>query len=161
MRPRISAAIATAALAAMSTAGAVGPLHAQEEAPMGETLEASFEITGWEETDLVDDGIRIYRTDVTKSLSGDIEGTSEGWLVMTITPSGPAAYVGLEMFDVTIGDRRGTFVLKHDAVATADGQEASWDIVPGTGTGGLTDVSGTARIERHEDGSHTLSLTLE
>lgn len=50
---------------------------------------------------------------------------------MTITPSGPAAYVGFEVFDVNIGERRGSFVLKHDAIVTSDGQEASWVIVPG------------------------------
>lgn len=128
---------------------------------MDATLEASFEITGWEETDLVDDEVRVYRTEVTKRFEGDLEGTSEATLVMTTTPSGPAAYVGLEVLDVTIGERRGTFVLKHDALATDEGQEASWVIVPGTGTGDLADVAGSARIERHDDGSHTLTLELE
>lgn len=129
---------------------------------MGTRLEASFEITGWEETDLVDeDGVRTYRTDVSKSFSGDIEGTSEAWLVMTTTPSGPAAYVGLEVMDVSIGERDGTFVLKHDAVATDEGQTADWTVVPGSGTGDLADIAGTAEIERHDDGSHTLTLILE
>ncbi len=129
---------------------------------MDTTLEASFEITGWEETDLVDDdGVRVYRADVTKSFTGDIEGSSESWLVMTTTPSGPAAYVGLEVLEVSIGERDGTFVLKHDAVATDEGQTADWTVVPGSGTGDLADIAGTAEIERHDDGSHTLTLTLE
>lgn len=128
---------------------------------MATTLEASFDITGWEETDLVDDDVRIYRTDMTKTFAGDIDGTSRGWLVMTTTPSGSAAYVGMEVLDVTIDDRAGTFVLKHDAVAAPEGGEASWDIVPGSGTGDLADVAGTGQIERHEDGSHTFTLTLE
>lgn len=143
-------------------AGAVlKPLHAQEEPSMAKTHESSFEITGWEETDLVDGDVRVYRTDVGKRFSGDIEGTSEAWLVMTITPSGPAAYVGLEVLDVSIGERRGTFVLKHDATATSGGQEASWVVVPGSGTGDLAGIEGTAQIERHEDGSHTFTLNLE
>lgn len=128
---------------------------------MPKTHESSFEITGWEETDLVDGDVRVYRTDVTKRFSGDIEGTSEAWLVMTTAPSGPAAYVGLEVFYVSIGERRGTFVLKHDAIATSDGQEATWVVVPGSGTGELESIEGSALIERHEDGSHTFTLTLE
>lgn len=133
-----------------------------EEPPMSRTLEASFEITAWEETDLVDeDGVRVYRTDVGKSFSGDIEGTSEAWLVMTTTSAGPAAYTGLEVLDVNIGERSGTFVLKHDAVATDDGPDATWVVVPGSGTGDLRDLAGTAEIERHDDGSHTFTLTLE
>lgn len=126
---------------------------------MSTTLEADFEITGWEERDLVEGDVRVYRTDVTKSFSGDIEGTSEGWLVMNTISERPAAYVGLELFDVSIGDLRGTFVLKHDAVTTEDGPEAEWTVVPGSGTGDLSDIAGTAEIERHDDGSHTLTLT--
>jgi hypothetical protein len=127
---------------------------------MAKTHESSFEITNWAETDLVEGDVRVYRTDVSKRFSGDIEGTSEAWLVMTVTPSGPAAYVGLEVFDVSIEGRRGTFVLKHDATATSDGQEASWVVVPGSGTGDLASLEGTAQIERHEDGSHTFILNV-
>lgn len=137
------------------------PEHTHEETPMDTTVEASFEITGWEETDLVDGEVRVYRTDVTKRFSGGLEGTSEAWLVMTTTPSGPAAYVGLEVLEVSIGEREGTFVLKHDALATNDGQEADWRVVPGSGTGDLVGIVGTARIERQDDGSHTFTLTLE
>lgn len=128
---------------------------------MDTTVEASFEITGWDETDLIDGEVRVYRADVTKRYSGGLEGTSESWLVMNTTPSGPAAYVGLEVLDVSIGERDGTFVLKHDAIASDEGQEADWSIVPGSGTGDLVGIAGTARIERHEDGSHTFTLTLE
>lgn len=129
---------------------------------MDTTLEASFEISSWEETDLVDDdGVRVYRADVTKIFTGDIEGTSEAWLVMSTTPTGPAAYVGLEVMTVSIGERDGTLVLKHDAVATDEGQTADWTVVPGSGTGDLADIAGTAQIERHDDGSHTFTLTLE
>lgn len=128
---------------------------------MGTTLEASFEITGWEETDLVEEDVRVYRAEVTKRFSGDLEGTSEAWLVLSTTPSGPAAYVGLEVMDVSIGERDGTFVLKHDALATDEGQQADWSVVPGSGTGDLAGITGTAEIEQHDDGSHTLTLAAE
>lgn len=137
------------------------PQIIRTEKSMDTTVEASFEITGWEETDLVDGDVRVYRADVTKRYSGGLEGRSESWLVMTTSPSGPAAYVGLEVLDVSIGDRDGTFVLKHDALATNEEQEADWRVVPGSGTGDLVGIVGTARIERHDDGSHTFTLTLE
>lgn len=73
---------------------------------MATTYESTFEITSWEETDLVEGDVRVYRTDVEKRFSGDIEGTSEAWLVMTITPSGPAAYVGLEGRRLRVRNRR-------------------------------------------------------
>lgn len=152
---------------AVSACGSNGPGEAaaapggKEEASMSTTLEAGFEITGWEETDLVDGEVRVYRTDVTKTFSGDLEGTSEAWLVMNTTPSGPAAYVGLEVLEVSIGELRGTFVLKHDALTTDEGPQADWTVVPGSGTGDLAGITGTADIERHDDGSHTLTLTVE
>lgn len=159
----------TAVLLALA-AGACGPdgpgeaaavPDGGEEAAVSTTLEAGFEITGWEETDLVDEEVRVYRTEVTKSFSGDLEGTSEAWLVMNTTPAGPAAYVGLEVLNVRIGELQGTFVLKHDAVTTEEGPQADWTVVPGSGTGDLADIAGTADIQRHDDGSHTLTLTVE
>lgn len=151
------------ALLACGSGGSGGDAAAsqREEASMDRTLEAGFEITGWEETDLVEGDVRVYRTEVTKRFSGDVEGTSEAWLVMNTTPSGPAAYVGLEVLDVSIGELDGTFVLKHDALTTEEGPRAEWAVVPGSGTGDLSEIAGTADIERHEDGSHTLTLTVE
>ena len=152
---------------ALSACGSDGPDEAAaargggEETSMANTLEAGFEITGWEETDLADGDVRVYRTVVTKRFTGDMEGTSEAWLVMTTSPDGPAAYVGLEVLDVRIGDLEGTFILKHDAVITDEGPTADWTIVPGSGTGELADIAGAADIERHDDGSHTLTLTVE
>lgn len=154
-------ALGVAACAGGEADEAAATPSSEEEAYMGTTLEASFEITGWEETDLVDEDVRVYRADVTKRFSGDLEGTSESWLVLSTTPSGPAAYVGLEVMDVSIGERDGTFVLKHDALATDEGQQADWTVVPGSGTGDLADITGRAEIERHDDGSHTLTLTAE
>ena len=37
---------------------------------------------------------------------------------MTETPTGPAAYTGIELLDVSVRGRRGTFVLKHDGLVT-------------------------------------------
>ena len=152
---------------AVSACGSDGPGEAAaapgggEETSMDTTLEAEFEITGWEETDLVEGDVRVYRAEVTKTFSGDVEGTSEAWLVMNTTSGAPAAYVGLEVLDVSLGELEGTFVLKHDAVTTDEGPTADWTIVPGSGTGDLADIAGTADIERHDDGSHTFTLTVE
>ncbi|HSM09302.1 MAG TPA: hypothetical protein VLA33_09830 [Gemmatimonadota bacterium] len=43
---------------------------------MATTYESSFEITSWEETDLVEGDVRVYRTDVEKRFTGDIEPAS-------------------------------------------------------------------------------------
>lgn len=128
---------------------------------MSNRAEASFRITGWEETDLEDDGVRIYRTEVTKTFSGEVEGTSRAWLVMATTSSDTAAYCGIELLEVSVQGRKGTFLLKHDALGGPEGQEASWVVVPGSGTGELAGLAGIARIDRAADGSHAFTLILE
>lgn len=133
----------------------------EREAEMGNRVEGGFEITGWEETDLVKDGVRIYRTEVTKAFTGGIEGTSRAWLVMTVTPGESRAYSGYELLDVTIGERKGKFVLDHHASMDAEGQQAEWHIVPESGTGDLEGITGTAEIARADDGTHTITLQLE
>lgn len=133
----------------------------EREVEMGKRVEAGFEITGWEETDLVKDGVRIYRTEMSKKFTGGIEGTSRAWLMMTVTPGDSRAYSGYELLDVTIGERKGKFVLDHHASMDAEGQRAEWRIVPGSGTGDLEGMTGTADIARAEDGSHTFTLQMD
>ena len=121
--------------------------------------ESAFTIDGWEEEDVSDaDGVRIYRVKVSKILTGDLEGTAEGWMTMTMAPGDAAAYVGFDRLDVTVDGRRGSFVIRHSALMHAGGGDAAWDIVPGSGTGDLVGIRGTSTVTRHDDGSHTYAI---
>jgi hypothetical protein len=117
---------------------------------------APFSIEGWEE-DVYDErpGARLSRTLITKTFTGDFTGTSSVSAVMC-RPAADAssAYVGFERLDGTLHGRAGTFVLHH----TASGAGASWTVVPDTGTGELTGISGVAEITVAEDGAHALVL---
>jgi hypothetical protein len=115
-----------------------------------------FEITSWEGPAWDEsDGIVLSQVRVTKSFTGDLEGSSVAQLLTCVTPEGPSAYTAQERFDGTLAGRRGTFVSQHGA-ATLDGVD--WVVAAGTGTGELAGISGTGTIEIAEDGTHTFTL---
>ena len=130
---------------------------------MGNRAVAPFTIEGWEE-DVYDErpGARLSRTRITKTFTGDFAGTSEVSALMCAgAVEGSAAYVGFERFTGSLHGRTGTFVLHHTASGSGGRRGGSWTIVPDTGTGELTGLSGTGEISVDEDGAHTLVLEYE
>jgi hypothetical protein len=124
-----------------------------------QTAQAEFVITAWEEDPVVSDAAgSVTRTRVLKQFSGEITGSSEAWLVMSVVDDSHMAYCGAERFDVTVGGAAGGFVLLHDAVNDGESGHARWVVQGGSGTGDLTGLAGTADIDRREDGSHGFTL---
>ncbi len=124
---------------------------------------APFTIEGWEE-DAYDErpGARLSRTRITKTFTGDFAGTSVAETLMCVAPvEGSAAYVGFERLDGSLHGRAGTFVLHHTASGSGGQRGGSWTIVPDTGTGELTGISGAGEIVVAEGGAHTLMLVYE
>ncbi|GII32813.1 DUF3224 domain-containing protein [Planotetraspora mira] len=119
-----------------------------------------FDITGWEEVATEEKtGATIGRTRISKAFRGDLEGTSTTEIMTVGTEAGPAAYVGIEHVEGTLGGRKGTFVLQHSAGGDDDGKPwMRWLIVSTSGTGELTGLRGEGRIEILEDGGHAYTL---
>ncbi|MBA2552302.1 MAG: DUF3224 domain-containing protein [Geodermatophilaceae bacterium] len=118
-----------------------------------------FVIDRWDEEVLEEhEGAHIVRTSVGKTFSGEITGTSDGWMTMARAQEGSMAYVGFERIDATIDGRTGTFVVMHNAVGNSEGGDATWTVLADSGTGELRGIKGTAQIVRDEDGMHTFSL---
>ncbi len=118
---------------------------------------STFTIDRWDETEVMDQpGSRLVRTVVAKTFRGQIQGTGLAELIMAHA-EGARAYAGYERIEATVGDRRGAFVLIHDAVADADGPRASWTVLAGSGTGALAGITGTGVIHQ-EGGGHTFVL---
>jgi Protein of unknown function (DUF3224) len=79
--------------------------------PTAATATASFTFDTWEEDPIVDDGhLHIHRTRFRKRWEGEIEGRSEGEMLMVHVANRPAAYCGFELVTATLADRTGTFV---------------------------------------------------
>jgi hypothetical protein len=125
------------------------PLHAT----------SAFTIAGWEPTAIDDrDGVSLTRTKVTKTFTGDLEGTSVAELLMAGGPNDSAAYVGFERIEGRLNGRAGSFILHHNAVSARGEQSATWTIMSDSGTGELQGISGVAQIVIDANGSHTLLL---
>jgi hypothetical protein len=88
------------------------------------------------------------RLTVDKQIHGDLEGTSRGqMLAVGPTPEGSGAYVAIERVSGTLKGRAGTFVLQHSGSMTKAGMKMNNTVVPDSGTGQLTGISGTFTIK--------------
>ena len=127
---------------------------------MAERAQASFEITGWDDTVWDDsDGIKLGRVSVRKKFAGDLEGESVAEILTVIVGENPVEYRAIERVDGTLGGRRGTFVVAHGAgPGDSDGKSAPAQVLPGSGTGELTGLSGQGQISH---GSFSLEYAIE
>jgi hypothetical protein len=105
---------------------------------------ADFEITGWDEEPEL--------TYVRKRFTGAMEGTSVARLLTAGDDGRGQGYVASEEVTATIDGRAGTFVLQHGGVVSANGEVLFQFgiVVPGTATGELAGLTGTARYEHTE-----------
>lgn len=114
--------------------------------------EIAFEITRWEEASYAADdplhlrpadGPLLARVLIAKRYRGALEGEAVGE-VQTCDQQG---YVAMERVSGVLDGRRGSFVLQHGAAQDADGAplQFGW-IVPGSGTGELAGIAGSARV---------------
>ncbi|AHH95035.1 DUF3224 domain-containing protein [Kutzneria albida] len=124
------------------------------------TVTGTFDITRWDEDTYEEaEGGKLGRVVVGKTFHGGVEGTSTANLLTAVSPvPTSAAYVAIERVTATLGDRSGTFVLRHTAIGSAEGGEMDIAVVPDTATGQLTGLRGQLAITRHDDGSHTYSF---
>jgi hypothetical protein len=116
---------------------------------MTKTKSTAFTIARWDETENKDwNGGKLTRTLATKEFKGEIDGTSvlEAVMLKAEGNQGVMAYVGLERISCTLEGRTGTFVLIHNAEAIGIERNATWKILPGSGTDGLTGISGYGEI---------------
>lgn len=102
------------------------------------------------------------RMTLTKQFSGALEGTSTGQMLTAMTAvKGSAGYVAVEKVTGTLDGRSGSFILQHSAYMNRGEPSMDLQIVPDSGTEGLTGITGTCLI-KIEGGTHyyTLSYTL-
>ena len=115
--------------------------------PAAATATASFAFDTREEQPIVDDGqLRVHRTRFTKRWEGEIQGSSDGEMLMVHIADRPAAHCGFELVTATVAGRTGSFMFHHNAGAGLEGG-LSLTLISGSGTGQLAGLQGSARIE--------------
>ncbi len=92
-------------------------------------------------------GNPLGRFSFDKLFSGDLAGSSRGLMLGAGSPTkGSAGYVAMERVNGTLGGRRGTFVLQHTGTMQGGVNSLSIHVVPETGTGELTGLTGRFAI---------------
>ena len=94
------------------------------------------------------DDAPVARMTLYKEFHGDLEAIAHGEMMAAHEPlTGAGVYVALDRVTGTLDGRSGSFLMAHRGIRNADGQELSIVIVPGSGTGQLTGITGTIGIE--------------
>ena len=104
----------------------------------------------------------LGRMSIAKTFSGELQGSSKGeMLALSTVVKGSAGYVAMETVTATLSGRSGSFALQHLGIMTRGTPTLSINVVPDSGTGELTGLSGTLAIDII-DGKHfyTLNYTL-
>jgi hypothetical protein len=93
-------------------------------------------------------GTAIGRYGLDKQFHGDLEGVSKGEMLGAGTPAtGTAGYVAIEQVTGTLNGRSGSFAMQHFGTMEDNKFDLVVKVVPGSGTEGLTGISGTMTIK--------------
>jgi len=94
------------------------------------------------------DDAPVARMLLYKEFHGDLEAIAHGEMMAAGEPlTGAGVYVAIDRVAGTLHDRSGSFLMAHRGIRNSDGQELSIVIVPGSGTGQLTGITGTIGID--------------
>jgi hypothetical protein len=103
---------------------------------------------------LPSDDEAMGRARVTKRFEGDLSGTGSAEMLSVGTEvEGSAGYVAIDRIDGTLHGRQGTFVLQHSGLMRRGDGTLNVAVVPDSGTGELTGLSGEFDIQI-TDGEH-------
>jgi hypothetical protein len=101
----------------------------------------------------------VKRFELTKSFYGDLVGTGKGVMLSGGDPQmGTAGYVAIEVVRGSLTSHEGSFALQQFATMHAGVQNLHYEVVPGSGEGELTGISGTLQLTIDEQGIHHYEL---
>ncbi len=102
------------------------------------------------------EGSGLARMSLDKQFHGDLDAVSKGEMLSAMgNVKGSAGYVAIEYVGGTLHSRKGSFVLQHNATMTRGAPYLNIIVVPDSGTGELTGLSGKMTINIAADGAHS------
>ncbi|MDI2124584.1 DUF3224 domain-containing protein [Yinghuangia seranimata] len=98
-----------------------------------------------------------------KEYEGDVVGRSSTLFTAAFDQaSGVGTYVAMESFEGSLNGRTGTFNFAHSATTSGSDRTAEFFVVvPSSGTGDLTGISGTGSMTVDPDGTHRIWFDYE
>lgn len=102
------------------------------------------------------EGSTLARLSIEKHFHGDLEATAIGHMLTAVTDvKGSAGYVAIERVNGKLNGRSGTFVFQHSSTLTRGAPHQSVTVVPDSGTGQLTGITGSIIVIIAADGKHS------
>jgi hypothetical protein len=97
---------------------------------------------------------------IDKIYSGDMAGSGKGQMISKRTEGGTAVYYAVEEFSGSVKGRAGAFTLIHKGQMSKESQSLDVEILQGSGSGELENITGTMAITRDANG-HAYELVYE
>jgi hypothetical protein len=95
------------------------------------------------------------RRSLDKRFHGDLDATSQGEMLSIGSAQGSGGYVAMERVSGSLHGRKGSFALQHNATMTQGVPYLNIVVVPGSGSGELSGLSGSMRIHIQPGGAHS------
>jgi hypothetical protein len=131
---------------------------AQKEPAMTNHARGPFEvkITPQKPDNAVSEAAQFSRMTIDKQFHGDLDATSKGEMLATSPDAkGSGVYVALERVTGTLKGKSGSFVLHHTGIMNRGVPQLSVEVVPDSGTGQLTGLTGKMTINIAAGGKHS------
>ena len=121
------------------------------------TAIGAFSVSDFTPTDFpsdVETALPTGHAHMVKTFTGAVEGRSLTQFSFAFSPeTGAGTYVAMESFAGSVDGRRGTFNFAHSATTTGvDRTDEFFLIVPNSGTGELTGITGGGAVVIDDDG---------
>ncbi|MFN8515286.1 MAG: DUF3224 domain-containing protein [Chloroflexia bacterium] len=125
---------------------------------------ATLGIKSWEEAPFheIAGGPNLVRASVRQTYEGEIAGEGTLEYLMIYQANGFVPTLALERVVARIGDRSGSFVIRHTGSYADNAAQSTFEIVPGNATGDLQGItgSGTMHWPHEQPGTFTLDYDL-
>jgi hypothetical protein len=89
----------------------------------------------------------LMEISLSETFTGDIEGESPVRALQVLRDDHSASLVSVQRFRGKLGGREGTFVLQGQEIVENGKIKATWFVVPGSGTGDLSELRGEGGFE--------------
>jgi hypothetical protein len=106
------------------------------------------------------EGAEVSRVNISRTFTGDLEGSSTAELLIAKSEGG-GGYVGHDRISGSLQGKAGGFVFQHTGLMGPEGVTNTGTIVPGMGTGELEGITGEGTMLADDEGNHTLTLEYE
>ena len=105
----------------------------------------------------VSQAANLSRMTIDKQFHGDLEGTSKGEMLSSMSEEvkNSGTYVAIERVTGTLAGRKGSFALHHTGIMDRGQPNLTITVVLDSGTGELNGINGTMNIVIAPDGKHS------